>query len=112
MRKLLLTSVCLSDGQIYQQNQVTISSASKQGLCCVLQHLIELNIVSGDLQRLLGYKGLGSTLPVAPPKFEYCCLDQGVPQIGTLLDLAAYDLPVLFNGGLMQINKARAKLID
>lgn len=51
-------------------------------------------------------------LPIALPEFEYCCLDQGVPQIGTLLDLAAYDLPVLFNGGLMQINKTRAKLID
>ena len=52
-------------------------------------------------------------LPVALPEFEYCCLDQEVPQIGTLLEsLAAYDLPVLFNGGLMQMNKTRAKLID
>uniref|UniRef100_A0A8D0ENU7 MCF.2 cell line derived transforming sequence-like 2 n=1 Tax=Strix occidentalis caurina TaxID=311401 RepID=A0A8D0ENU7_STROC len=30
-------------------------------------------------------------LPGALPEFEHCCLDQGVPQIGTILDLAVYD---------------------
>lgn len=47
-------------------------------------------------------------LPIALPEFEYCCLDQRGPQRGTLPDLAAYDFPVLFDGGLMKINKMGA----